>query len=563
MASKLYHKYEKNLIENNAMDFDDILIKTLKLLQNTHIRELYQKRYSYFMVDEYQDTNKPQYEIVKLLCWKNENLVVVWDDAQSIYSWRGADMQNIIDFKKDYPEAKIVKLEQNYRSTKNIITWANSVIKNNHSGIKKELWTDGELWKKIQYSIAASDRIESRIIWDIIVSTWAPYSQNLILYRTNAQSRQIEEYLLMKNIPYRVVGGMKFYDRKEIKDILAYLKLIHNSDDVVSLRRIINTPARKIGAKSLDVIDKFSQMFGFSYMTVLENIEDVEELKWWAKASITEFYNTLQKLKTLSQTVQVSSLIWEILQQIWYKQYITHGLWEEEAQEKLDNLDELINVASEYNGMEPVQSLATFLEETALITDMDTKDERSDYVTLMTIHTSKWLEEERVFLCWVEEGIFPSFRSVTNEFALEEERRLMYVAMTRAKKELYISRAIERFYFWDFVRNPESRFIWEIDPSTIEELETNYVSSNFFSSTSKSTFSGFTSTDSETSPKRHIIQRASNNDISEFYKWAKVHHHKFWDGIIIDIQGELASISFPGKWMKKMNIKIAPLTLRK
>lgn len=560
MVARVYERYEKNLRNNNALDFDDILIKTLFLLRIPDILWEYQKRYKYFMVDEYQDTNKPQYEIVKLLCSENKNLVVVGDDAQSIYSWRWADMQNIIDFKKDYIDAKVIKLEQNYRSSKNIINWANSVIKNNHSWIKKELWTDGEEWEKILYCIAPDDKTEARIICEQIEKKSYPYSKNLVLYRTNAQSRQIEEGLLMKNIPYKVVWWMKFYDRKEIKDIIAYLKVIHNSDDLVSLRRIINTPTRKIWAKSIEIIDSYSQTFWFSYFAVLENIWDVDELKTWAKKSIAWFYHLISKLNKLSKEVEVSQLISEIINATDYKKFICAWLWEEEKQSKLDNLDELINVASEYNGMSPDQSLSTFLEEIALITDMDTKDERSDYVTLMTIHTSKWLEEEDVYLCGLEEGIFPSFRSVTNNFALEEERRLMYVAMTRAKKNLFISRAVERFHFWNFVRNPESRFIWEIDKSSLENFETNYRQSNFFSSI----WQNFEKENKQVQEGKSLpISRIANNDITKFYKGAKVLHHKFWDGIIIELKGELATISFPGNWSKKMNIKIAPLTLRK
>jgi len=295
-------------------------------------------------------------------------------------------------------------------------------------------------------------------------------------------------------------------------------------------------------------------------MSVLENIEDVDELKKWAKSSIESFYELIKNLQKLSKELQVSSLIAEIIKLIDYKDYITSWLGEEEKQSKLDNLDELINVASEYNGMEPEVSLSTFLEEIALISDMDTKDERSDYVTLMTIHTSKGLEQDNVYLCGAEEWIFPSFRSVSNPAALEEERRLMYVAMTRAKRELFISRAVERFYFWDFVRNPESRFIEEIDKSCVENYETNYSSSNFFSSAGASQV--FSPSSSQETVRKTPISKVANNDVSSFYKGAKVEHHKFWNGIIIDLKGELASISFPGKWLKKMNIKIAPLHLR-
>ena len=562
---KAYIEYEKNLAMNNALDFDDILVKTLALLRIPKILEEYQERYKYLMIDEYQDTNAPQYEIVKLLANKYRNLAVVGDDSQSIYSWRWADMRNIINFKKDYNDALIVKLEQNYRSTKKIIAWANAVIWNNKSGIKKELWTDNDHWEHISYIEAPDDKIEASIIANIIKEKEDDYIDNLILYRTNAQSRKIEEALMVANIPYRVIWGQKFYDRKEIKDILGYLRVIHNPNDVISMKRIINTPTRKIWAKSIETLDNYKENFWLTYPQIIENIDEVDEIKPAAKKAIQAFNVIFQSLVENSTKLVVSELIREIIKAVKYEEYITDWLSKEEKDAKLENIDELINVATEYNGMEPRESLAIFLEEVALITDMDKNDERADYVTLMTIHTSKWLEQKRVFITWLEDGIFPSFRSMNDTHALEEERRLMYVAMTRAREELYISRAKERFHFWDYVRNPESRFMKEIPKDHIEiynmwDFVKSWNWSVFWWSSltwNSEWFSFWNNTWwFESKPK---IKIQANNDVSQFARGDRVTHPKFGVWIITDLKWELATIVFSGKWSKKMNIKIAPV----
>lgn len=565
---KAYLEYEKDLISNNAIDFDDILIKTYAILRISRILEEYQEKYRYLMVDEYQDTNLVQYEIVKLLASKYRNLAVVWDDSQSIYSWRWADMRNIINFKKDYSEALVVKLEQNYRSTKKIISWANAVIAKNISWIKKELWTDNIEGNHIQYIEAPDDKIEASIIAEIIKEkndNWSSLSDNLILYRTNAQSRKIEEALMIKNLAYRVIWWMKFYDRAEIKDLLAYLRVIHNPNDTVSMKRIINTPTRKIWAKSIETLDYYKEHFSLTYPQIIENIDEVEELNNWAKSAIKGFNIIFEDLVKRSHQIVVSELIREIVKITKYDEYITEWLSQEEKNSKLENIDELVNVATQYNGMESRESLAIFLEEVSLITDMDTKDDRSEYVTLMTIHTSKWLEQKRVFLTWLEEWLFPSFRSIGEAAALEEERRLMYVAMTRAREELYISRASERFNFWDYVRNPVSRFIKEIPIDLLENYDLwNFTksSNSYFSnarlSWNSEGFSWFnTSLSNETFSKPKI--KVANNDITSFSLWDRVNHPKFWNGIITGLNWELATIAFTWKWAIKMNIKIAPV----
>lgn len=558
---QVYTHYEKELSENNSLDFDDILIKTYALLRIEKVLDFYQEKYKFLMVDEYQDTNAPQYEIVKLLASKYRNLAVVWDDAQSIYSWRWADMRNIMNFKKDYPEALIVKLEQNYRSTKNIIAWANSVIKNNTTWIKKELWTDNAEGDFINYIEAPDDKSEAKIIASIIAekSKEKNFKDNLILYRLNAQSRQIEEALMSKNIPYKVIWWLKFYDRKEIKDLLAYLKILHNSNDWISLKRIINVPPRKIGTKTIETLDIYKNNFSLPYFQIIENIDEVEELNNWAKWAVKNFLEIYKYLQAKSLELNLVDLIRTIVKSTNYFEYLTEGLSEDEKEQKKQNIKELENLASEYLWLEPKEALWNFLEDISLLTDMDKNEESADFVTLMTIHTSKWLEEKRVFLIWLEENIFPSFRSLQNTAELEEERRLMYVAMTRAREELYISRANERFHFWDYVRNPESRFLKEIDKNFLKEYDlSEYLEksgTNFFDSISKSNFD-FNSW-SWTSIFK-TIKKVENN-LADFSVWDRVSHPKFGTWIITGMSGEIASIAFTGQGIKKMNIKIAPV----
>lgn len=555
VVSQVFERYEKRLSENNALDFDDILWKLLDLLQIPEILQAYQEKYKYIMIDEYQDTNVVQYNIVKLLASKYGNLAVVGDDWQSIYSWRWADMRNILSFKKDYPDAKIVKLEQNYRSTKNIIKAANAVIKENKEALEKELWTDNREWEKIHYMSAHDDKSEANWIVETIIentSDETPYSDNLILYRTNAQSRWIEEAFLKKWIPYKVIGGMKFYDRKEIKDMLAYLRLILNPNDPVSFQRIINTPSRKIGAKSLSVIGEYRENFGLSYFMVLENIDEIEELRPAAKEALKSFDSLFRDLHELSETLWVPALISEIIAKIWYEEYLRAQFSDDEYTSKIENLTELKNVASEYEGLAPREALSLFLEEVALISDLDNADNTHNSVTLMTIHTAKWLEEKNVFVTGLEDGIFPHSRTHSNMRELEEERRLMYVAMTRAKEKLYITRAKERFFFWDYVRNPESRFVKEIPEEYIEKEELGW----WFSFSSQSW--GFWYMDQWESTMQAVKKTIVRNDISVFKLWDRVEHHKFGVWIIDGLVWELAEIRFRAG-VKKMNISIAPV----
>ncbi len=552
IVAEVYKIYTQRLDENNALDFDDILVKTLEILQIPENLEYYQNKWTHLMIDEYQDTNAPQYEIVKLLASKLRNLAVVWDDWQSIYSWRGADMRNILNFQKDYPEALVIKLEQNYRSTKYIIDTANAIIKNNKTALEKTLFTQNDQWEKIFTIEASDDRIESKTIANIIKEKGIPYSQNLILYRTNGQSRSIEEALIMQGIPYKVIWGLKFYDRKEIKDMLAYLRAIHNPNDIVAIKRIINTPSRKIGATTLKKLDEYKQAFWVSFTQIFENISEVDGLNAGAKNSIILFYTLLQELIEDSKQMEVSELLENIIKKIWYEEYLRDDATKDEFDAKIDNIRELKNVTSTYNGMDPRESLSQFLEEVSLITDMDhkEKEEKTDFVTLMTIHTSKWLEYERVFLTGLEDGLFPSSRTFTDLKELEEERRLMYVAVTRAKKELYLSRAIERFQYGDYIRNPPSRFFKEIPEDFLQEYDMWNFPNPFFTNSY-----GITNPEPTFRIKKTIIE----NDITDFHVGDKLSHPKFWIGTIIALSWDLAEISFVWQWVKKMNIKIAPV----
>ena len=561
VVADAFLRYERRLRENNALDFDDILWKVLELLQYPEVLSFYQERYRYIMIDEYQDTNLVQYRIVSLLASLYNNLAVVGDDWQSIYSWRGADMRNILHFKRDYPHALVVKLEQNYRSTKNIIKAANILIAKNTEALKKELWTENTEGKKIQYFEASDDNAEANFIAENIeeyiigTGTRVPvpaYSDNLILYRTNAQSRRLEEALLKKWIPYKVIGWLKFYERKEIKDMLAYLRLIHNSLDPVAFQRIINTPSRKIGTKSLELITALRNDFWVSYFQVLEDVDDIEELRPQARESFRNFYKIFQWLYNASHSLTLSELIQKILDDTQYIEYLRREYSSDEYESKRENLEELKNVASEYIGIDPRESLALFLEEVALITGLDVRAEVQNSVTLMTIHTSKWLEEKRVFITGLEQWLFPSSRSMQDLRQMEEERRLMYVAMTRAREELFLTRAKERFYFWDYNRYPESQFIAEIPEECLEKIQAQTGGFSFWSISS--VFS-----DMERGAPAIRKPKVENN-IWDFRAGMRVEHHRFWIGIIENLLWENAEIRFR-EGMKKMNIRIAPIKI--
>ena len=562
---EVYKAYVWKLKKENALDFDDLLLCFRNVLDIPEVLEYFHNRFQYFMVDEYQDTNGLQYEMIRLLASKTKNLCVVGDDWQGIYSWRGADIKNILSFQKDYPTAKVINLEENYRSTGTIIEAANAVIKNNTNQMEKTLFTSKPIGEKIIMLEWVDERHEAELIANTIRDAEnESHSDFAILYRTNGQSRLIEESLIRKNIPYKVFGGMKFYERKEIKDILAYIRLIFNPLDMIALKRIINVPSRKIGEKSLE---NFLDVMEREYMNIAQIADEpmiLESLSGIGAKWVQSFAMTYKILRDISQNESIASLMQGIINRTNYEEYLRGEYTEEEAEEKKDNLTEFINMASRYDGMTYPENLASFLEDIALITDQDRENGEKDekgFVSLMTIHLAKWLEYPTVFIAGAEEGLFPHSRSLMDTKAIEEERRLMYVAITRAKEQLYISRSNERYTFGNYSANPKSRFVKEI-PETHIHTETNRGSAqSIFGSGSASGFSTFSSafapkSGPEMSPIRVI---KTKNTATDFAVGNRVEHAQYGIGTIVGISGAIADIAFSGKWIKKMNIEIAPV----
>lgn len=470
--AEIYVRYQKKLKNNNALDFDDIIMKMVKILKDfPEVLAYYQRKFRYLLVDEYQDTNRAQYEFIRLLSSSHQNLCVVGDDDQSIYGWRGADIKNILDFEKDYPTATIIKLEQNYRSTKTILEAANCVIVNNEYRKNKRLWTDNPEGDSIKLFRADSDRMEVQFVVSEIKRIYQDrrdYNAFAVLYRTNAMSRVLEEGFVTAGIPYRVVGGLKFYDRKEVKDILGYLKLINNPDDAVSLERILNVPKRGIGDSSVDKAKSFALEKDQGLYDVLRNTQQIEGLTKRAAAAIDKFTLLMTELSQMASAKSVSELINEIMDKTGY---ITE-LKEENTPESLtriENLEELYSAAVEFETKEEDKSLSAFLERVALVSDQDSVTENGG-ITLMTMHTAKGLEYPVVFISGMEEGIFPHFSSMNSNTEMEEERRICYVGITRAKEELYLTCSRQRMLFGRTMFNSVSSFVSEIPEVLITDL---------------------------------------------------------------------------------------------
>lgn len=462
----IYVAYEKRLKASNALDFDDLIFKTVELFANySDILEKYQERFKYIMVDEYQDTSTSQYTLIRLLANKYKNLCVVGDDDQSIYGWRGADINNILDFEKDFPNSEVIKLEQNYRSTKVILNAANEVIKNNFGRKQKTLWTeniDGDL---INYNKCNSDRDEANFVAKTIiekVKLGRNFKDFSILYRANNLSRVIEEQLVQQSIPYRLYGGVNFYGRKEIKDILAYLKILQNTNDDISLKRIINVPKRSIGDATVLKVSQYAIENGISFFDALKNIDDIDGLGN-KKKNLIEFYNIINHFIQCSENESVVDLIERILEETGYKAELEKEATDD-ALNRLDNIEELISKAVEFEEANEETTLARFLEEVSLVADIDSMEENDDVVTLMTLHSSKGLEFPIVFIIGFEEGVFPSYRAITdsNPTAIEEERRLLYVGITRAKEELFITNSKTRLQNGRYMSNLVSSFFKEL-----------------------------------------------------------------------------------------------------
>lgn len=456
-------EYEKRMRGLNALDFDDLLLRTLELLaDHPPVLAYYRDRFRYVMVDEYQDTNKAQYELIRLITQESRNLCVVGDDDQSIYGWRGADIRNILDFEKDYPDATVIKLEQNYRSTANILDAANQVIAHNAERKDKKLWTEEGEGEKIHLLAAGDEREEAAWITDTIRSlgrSGEKLGDTAILYRTNAQSRVLEEMLMRGGVPYRVFGGQKFYERKEIKDIISYLRVIVNPRDDFSLRRILNVPKRSIGDATVQELTTHAEGMDMSLYSALSDLP--ETLGTRARKAVGDFYMTMTILNAMKDVLPLEEYVKTLIEKTGLRaQYEKEDT--DEARSRIENIDEFLGAVHEFAAQSEDPSLEGYLENVALVTDLDRAEDERGFVTMMTLHSAKGLEFGNVFIAGLEENIFPSSRSVDNEGRLEEERRLMYVGITRARRRLYLTRARRRMLYNQENFNPPSRFLKEI-----------------------------------------------------------------------------------------------------
>ena len=512
---KIYEKYEDKLYRNNSVDFDDLLLLPIKLFkENPDILERYQDLYQYILIDEYQDTNQAQYILTKLISEKNRRITCVGDDSQSIYSFRGANYKNILNFEKDYPDAKTILLEQNYRSTSTILDAANQVIKNNSQRKDKKLWTDRGQGEKIKYYRAYNERDEAQYVIRKIkelVNRGTEYKDIAILYRTNAQSRVVEEEMLKENLPYRVIGSFYFYSRKEIKDLIAYLRLIHNSKDNISLLRVINTPKRGIGLKTIENLTSKADEEGIS---IYDAINSGKEL---------EFKNTIEKLKIVAEDLTLTELIDKVLDASGMKKEL-ESEQSLEAEVRLENLEEFKSITKAFEEKEGLISLEDFLLEISLISDVEEYKDDPNRISLMTVHSVKGLEFDNVFVIGMEEGIFPHMNSLMENMALEEERRLCYVAITRAKDNLHLVNARHRTLFGKEQVNPVSRFMSEINPGL---LETNVK-------------------------EEELPKKEEKIDTTEMFREEEVdykvgdyvYHETFGTGKVVEVTSTLVSVAF-------------------
>ena len=580
----IYEHYQKRLKENNALDFDDLLVKMVDLFQtNPDVLEHYQDRFQYIMVDEYQDTNTVQFLLVSLLAKKYRNLCVVGDDDQSIYKFRGANIYNILNFEKVFPDAQVIRLEQNYRSTQNILNAANGVISNNMGRKRKTLWTDNEEGKKIGFKQFETGYEEAEYVAKDINACVKDgryhYGDCAVLYRTNAQSRLFEEKFIVSNIPYKIVGGVNFYARKEIKDLLAYLKTIDNARDDLAVRRIINVPKRGIGATTLNRVADYAAAADISFYNALKMADDIPTLGKSA-AKIKPFVNFIQVMRSKVEIISVSELLQEIIDETGYVKEL-EAEDTEEAKARIENIDELISKVVAYEEGEEHPTLSGFLEEVALVADIDSLDEGSDYVVLMTLHSAKGLEFPKVYLAGMEDGLFPSYMSITSDSSsedLEEERRLAYVGITRAKEELTITCARQRMIRGETQYNKVSRFVREI-PSELLDSELRKPASARESSFGKeSSFPSFLQNQTTARPKRTTLrQQPSGQSMQAKALVTKgvvkseldygigdaVSHIKFGKGVVKNImdggRDYEVTVDFEGYGVKKMFASFAKL----
>lgn len=510
---EIYQEYEKKLKSNNSLDFDDLLLKPIELFnENPPILEQYQERFHYILIDEYQDTNEVQYLLTKMLSKKRKNLCVVGDESQSIYAFRGSNYRNILNFEKDYPTCKIILLEQNYRSTKTILNAANDVIKNNKQRKDKKLWTDNEEGGKVIYKKCIDEKEEAATVASEIgnlIIKGEKLEDIAVLYRTNAQSRTIEEAMLKDNIPYKVVGSFYFYNRKEVKDLIAYLRLIYNSHDDVSLTRIINSPKRGIGQKSIDNLVNQANIMGISMYEALSSPKELQ------------FKALIESMKLDSQNMSLTEIVELVLEKSGLRKELEleNSL---EAEAKIENLDEFKSITKNFEERYGIISLEDFLAEISLVSDVEEHKDNNEVVTLMTIHSAKGLEFKYVFVIGMEEGVFPHSRSLFDSNELEEERRLCYVAITRAKEKLWLLGAKKRTLYGLDNMNPVSRFVQEISDEYLEkdELQANNIFGKSF-------------------------VRTKIDETIEYTCGEKVLHDDFGEGVIVSVDKSILTVAFP------------------
>lgn len=571
-VADIYSRYEQKLQLNNALDFDDLLMLSIKLLQeNKEVREKYQDRFDYLLVDEYQDTNHAQYLLTKFLAAKHRNICVVGDADQSIYGWRGADIQNILDFEKDYPDAKVIKLEQNYRSTQIILDAANAVIENNTGRKPKNLWTENKSGADIIYFQAVDERDEARFVIEQLQNLQRTENKKLgdmaILYRTNTQSRIFEEMLIKSGISYNMVGGLKFYERKEIKDIIAYLRVIFNPADSLSLLRIINVPKRGIGDASLAKIQAYAAANNVSLFEAVSNAVAIDGLSSRFVSKLDDLAGIIFELMNLASEAPVEDLIDRVLRDTGYLEELENERTPQ-AQSRIDNLHELISVAQEFAASEEENNLENFLAHVALVSDIDDTELGEDAITLMTLHSSKGLEFPVVFLVGMEEGLFPHARTLMDETEIEEERRLCYVGITRAKEKLFLSSTKMRTIYGNTVTYPPSRFLQEIPArlvKTIKRQERFSALENFKQVSEK--YSARPQKPASTfNPHSFMPQKpaaAAGGTGTRFNTGDKVSHSKWGEGMVVSVKdspdGQEVKVAFAGAGVRSLLTKYAVL----
>ena len=571
-VADIYSRYEQKLQLNNALDFDDLLMLSIKLLQeNKEVREKYQDRFDYLLVDEYQDTNHAQYLLTKFLAAKHRNICVVGDADQSIYGWRGADIQNILDFEKDYPDAKVIKLEQNYRSTQIILDAANAVIENNTGRKPKNLWTENKSGADIIYFQAVDERDEARFVIEQLQNLQRTENKKLgdmaILYRTNTQSRIFEEMLIKSGISYNMVGGLKFYERKEIKDIIAYLRVIFNPADSLSLLRIINVPKRGIGDASLAKIQAYAAGNNVSLFEAVSNAAAIDGLSSRFVSKLDDLAGIIFELMNLASEAPVEDLIDRVLRDTGYLEELENERTPQ-AQSRIDNLHELISVAQEFAASEEENNLENFLAHVALVSDIDDTELGEDAITLMTLHSSKGLEFPIVFLVGMEEGLFPHARTLMDETEIEEERRLCYVGITRAKEKLFLSSTKMRTIYGNTVTYPPSRFLQEIPARLVKTIkrQERFSALENFKQVSEKYSTRPQKPASTFNPHSFMPQNpaaAAGGTGTRFNTGDRVSHSKWGEGMVVSVKdspdGQEVKVAFAGAGVRSLLTKYAVL----